>query len=63
MHFLRKFIKAEDLAPMMPSNATLAKMGSSAFSEALASWTEAAQGTPYVDHVVHHHKDISEKKE
>lgn len=49
LHFLKKFIRGDDLAPLMPSNATLAKMGSTAFSDTLAAWTEAAQGAPYVD--------------
>ena len=60
-HFGKKFIAGDDLSPLMPSNSTLAKMGSSAFNDALSAWTEAAQGPPYVDVLNQQGEEVSEK--
>jgi hypothetical protein len=48
---LWKFIIGGDLAPFLPSNATLKQMDDASFAEAMNAWTKAAQKPPYVDWV------------
>jgi hypothetical protein len=51
LHFLWKFIVGGDLAPFLPSNATLKQMDDAGFAKSMQAWTEAAQKPPYVDWV------------
>ncbi|KAG7347245.1 peptidase S10 serine carboxypeptidase family protein [Nitzschia inconspicua] len=51
LHFLWKFIVGGDLAPLLPSNATLKEMDDATFAKAMQTWTKAAQKPPYVDWV------------
>jgi hypothetical protein len=51
LHFLWKFIIGGDLAPFLPSNATLKQMDDASFAKAMNAWTKAAQKPPYVDWV------------
>lgn len=48
LHMLDKLVHYEDLAPLLPSNATLVAMSTKEFSSALDKWTESAMAGPYV---------------
>jgi len=48
LHFLRKFLAGEPLAPLLPANATLAALGDHKFATAADAWTEAAMKAPFV---------------
>ena len=49
LHFLQRFLQPEQLlTPLMPSNATIAKLSDSEFQSALNEWTESAMKAPYV---------------
>lgn len=46
--FLTAFISGNMLSPLLPNNATLAKMSDEDFETFMMAWTEEAQGPPYV---------------
>ena len=48
--FLKSFVEGKNLlSPLMPKNETLTKLSDGEFAKTMASWTEKAQGPPYVD--------------
>jgi len=48
LHFLHKFLKGENLSPLLPFNDTLANMTDEEFQQANQQWTESAMNPPYV---------------
>ncbi len=48
LHMLQKLLTGEDLAPLMPTNATLQQMSAAEFSESMNAWTELAMSPPYI---------------
>eukprot|EP00565_Helicotheca_tamesis_P007320 CAMPEP_0185724954 /NCGR_PEP_ID=MMETSP1171-20130828/1303_1 /TAXON_ID=374046 /ORGANISM="Helicotheca tamensis, Strain CCMP826" /LENGTH=602 /DNA_ID=CAMNT_0028392933 /DNA_START=39 /DNA_END=1847 /DNA_ORIENTATION=+ len=48
LHFLQKFVKGEELAPLLPLNATLMDMDDKSFRTAASAWTEDAMASPFV---------------
>jgi serine carboxypeptidase-like clade 1 len=48
LHMLTKLISYEELSPLLPSNATLAKICNEAFEKKMNEWTEQAKSSPYV---------------
>lgn len=48
LHMLQKLITGEDLAPLMPTNATLQQLTAAEFSKVMEEWTELAMSAPYV---------------
>lgn len=51
LHMLHKLVSYEDLSPLMPKNATLAKMCHKCFLREMNKWTEMAKEPPYVDEI------------
>jgi len=48
LHFLNQFLKGQPLSPLLPKNATLAKLSNHDFRSAVDEWTESAMKEPYV---------------
>ena len=48
LHFLNQFLKGQPLSPLLPKNATLAKLSNHDFRSAIDEWTESAMKEPYV---------------
>ena len=46
--FCKKFVQGDMLAPLLPSNKTLAAMNDDDFEIAMDAWTETAMGPPFV---------------
>lgn len=49
LHFLDKFVKGEELSPLMPLNDTLTEMSDKEFSAAANAWAETAMQSPFVN--------------
>ena len=49
LHMLHKLLEDKYLAPLLPLNATLAKMSNADFVDTMNKWTELAKGPPFVE--------------
>ena len=59
LHFLKKFIQGDDLAPLLPLNKTLTAMEDDDFYDAANIWTETARGRPFVERTEERKKETS----
>lgn len=58
LHFLKKLIDGDALAPLLPTNSTLTKMSESAFHAMAKEWVEEAMTTPFVGKNLHEERDV-----
>ena len=61
LHFLRKLVSGENLAPLLPMNETLVSMDDRVFKTVNNAWTESAMKSPFVDFDFHDKKEHVEK--
>jgi cathepsin A (carboxypeptidase C) len=48
LHMISKFVSFDNLTPLWPTDATLAKVNATGFKTLLEEWTESAKTAPYV---------------
>ena len=60
LHFLQKFVRGEELSPLLPLNKTLADMSDEIFESFTNDWTEAASQSPFLNKekdIIHMNQD------